>query len=90
MELPEPRLRSTGQYEEVVSVPLLAEWTERDRARTLTVRGQPQTAHDAVDRDFDRVDRIEAYRPRRQPQIVRLAAVPHLAQRSLCDRLRSS
>jgi WD40 repeat protein len=36
VEVLEPRLRSTGQYKEVVSVPLLADWTERDGARTVT------------------------------------------------------
>jgi uncharacterized caspase-like protein len=36
VEVLEPRLRATGQYKEVVSVPLLADWAERDGVRTVT------------------------------------------------------
>jgi uncharacterized caspase-like protein len=36
VEVLEPRLRATGRYKEVVSVPLLADWTERDGPRVVT------------------------------------------------------
>jgi WD40 repeat protein/uncharacterized caspase-like protein len=36
VEVLEPRLRATGQYKDVVSVPLLADWEERDQVRTVT------------------------------------------------------
>jgi WD40 repeat protein len=36
LEVLEPRLRASGQYKEIVSVPLLADWSEQDGERRVT------------------------------------------------------